>query len=123
MLFRSTGTSPDLTSPPISADAPAQASAKSALPTLPAATEAAKALASRRESTSIAAGKTETVEDEKKLKEFVEDDRHFSLVRCVTLSLLLSTSTRRRRGLFLDSRAHERRGLLTLGVGPPGTSA
>ncbi|BGP14264.1 hypothetical protein JCM10213_005844 [Rhodosporidiobolus nylandii] len=100
------GTSSDL-SVPAATGSPAQASAKAVAPLdPPAASSAAKALASRRESVTVeAAGEKArkalqegaqkkgalTQEEEVKLKEFVQDDRHFSLVRnfrladCVTL--------------------------------------
>ncbi|GAA6018813.1 hypothetical protein JCM10207_000249 [Rhodosporidiobolus poonsookiae] len=102
------GTSSDLTNPPVTG-APAQASSKAAAPLDPPDVDlAAKALASRRESTTLeeaaekarevikqaAASGAAAVDDkakkvadkvkdldEVKLKEFVQDDRHFSLVR------------------------------------------
>ncbi|GAA5892983.1 hypothetical protein JCM6882_006909 [Rhodosporidiobolus microsporus] len=97
------GTSPDLTIPP-STGSPPQASSKSSAPIdAPAASQAAKALASRRESTTLeeasekvrqalqagevgvksaASGAGKKMDEETvKLKEFVQDDRHFSLVR------------------------------------------
>ncbi|GAA6027850.1 hypothetical protein JCM8097_001747 [Rhodosporidiobolus ruineniae] len=108
------GTSPDLTVPPATGS-PAQASSKATAPLdPPAASQAQKALASRRESTTLEeatdkapaalrAGASDASlkgnkgtskakqEEQVKLKEFVQDDRHFSLVRnfrladCVTL--------------------------------------
>ncbi|BGP38321.1 CDP-diacylglycerol-serine O-phosphatidyltransferase [Rhodotorula kratochvilovae] len=93
------GTAAELTTPPVTG-APAQASSKASAPIdTPA---AAKALAARRESTSVEEATKLAVqqatraadsakEDAVKLKEFVQDDRHFSLVRnfrladCVTL--------------------------------------
>ncbi|GAA5901236.1 hypothetical protein JCM8208_002315 [Rhodotorula glutinis] len=98
------GTAAELTTPPITG-APAQASPKASAP-IDQPGSAAKALAARRESTSIdnslkaalekpsAAANEATAaakEESAKLKEFVQDDRHFSLVRnfrladCVTL--------------------------------------
>ncbi|GAA5871375.1 hypothetical protein JCM16303_000736 [Sporobolomyces ruberrimus] len=76
------GTAADLTTPPVTG-APAQASAKTASPIEgPDAGKAAKALASRRESTTLDKAKQGTSGGTKaQLKEFVEDDRHFSLVR------------------------------------------
>ncbi|KAK4700429.1 CDP-diacylglycerol---serine O-phosphatidyltransferase, partial [Phenoliferia sp. Uapishka_3] len=74
------GTSPDLTTPPVPGASP-QASVKATTSTGPP-SGAAKALASRRESTSTpASAKEEKAADAKALKEFVQDDRHFSLVR------------------------------------------
>lgn len=76
------GTAADLTTPPVTG-APAQASAKTASPIEGSdAGKAAKALASRRESTTLDKAKQGTSGGTKaQLKEFVEDDRHFSLVR------------------------------------------
>jgi hypothetical protein len=72
------GTAADLTTPPVTG-APAQASSKSAAPIDGSdAGKAAKALASRRESTTL---NQSTQEKKAQLKEFVQDDRHFSLVR------------------------------------------
>ncbi|GAA6048999.1 hypothetical protein JCM3770_005432 [Rhodotorula araucariae] len=76
---------PELTTPPVTGS-PAQASAKASAPIDPPA--AATTLGARRESTSL---KGAAAEDAVKLKEFVQDNRHFSLVRnfrladCVTL--------------------------------------
>ncbi|GAA5988716.1 hypothetical protein JCM11641_005153 [Rhodosporidiobolus odoratus] len=112
------GTSADLTVPS-STGSPAQASSKAVAPLdSPAASQNAKALASRRESLTVEANnalselrrrsgaqqgselsqvdkeehnKSKADEEEVKLKQFVQDDRHFSLVRnfrladCVTL--------------------------------------
>ncbi|GAA5838413.1 hypothetical protein JCM11251_004929 [Rhodosporidiobolus azoricus] len=103
------GTAPDLTLPPTTGSSP-QASSKSSAPIdAPSASQAAKALASRRESTALEeasekvrqalqagevgvkgkgtvssateAAQQKSEEDAVKLKEFVQDDRHFSLVR------------------------------------------
>lgn len=91
------GTAAELTTPPVTG-APAQASPKASAP-LDQPDSAAKALAARRESTSIdnslkaalekpsaaAAQATAAAKEESaKLKEFVQDDRHFSLVRCAS---------------------------------------
>jgi CDP-diacylglycerol--serine O-phosphatidyltransferase len=97
------GTSPDLTVPPATGS-PAQASSKALAPLdQQDGVKAATALASRRESTTTrqtSAGLSKSQkeaekkaeEDEVKLKEFVQDDRHFSLVRYVLQPLYLSCS-------------------------------
>ncbi|KAK4058421.1 CDP-diacylglycerol-serine O-phosphatidyltransferase [Microbotryomycetes sp. JL221] len=99
------GTAPDLTSPPVTG-APAQVSSKVATPIDPP-EGAAKALASRRESVtaptrpanlssssspSSSTDKLATTAqtDAKKLKQFVEDGRHFSLVRNFRLADLVT---------------------------------
>ncbi|GAA5867307.1 hypothetical protein JCM1840_005022 [Sporobolomyces johnsonii] len=78
------GTAADLTVPPVTGS-PAQASAKATAPIDPPnAGKAAKALAARRESLTVAdKDSAKAAADEKKsqLREFVQDDRHFSLVR------------------------------------------
>ncbi|GAA5998726.1 CDP-diacylglycerol-serine O-phosphatidyltransferase [Rhodotorula paludigena] len=94
-----TGTAADLTSPPVTG-APAQASSKASAPIDPPnASQAAKALAARRESATVdeaaklavqqssqnekdGASRAQAKREEAvKLKQFVQDDRHFSLVR------------------------------------------
>jgi CDP-diacylglycerol--serine O-phosphatidyltransferase len=84
-----TGTAADLTAPPVTG-APAQASSKATAPVDSASdSKTANALAARRESVTVAdqATKSEVKkaaaaeEDGVKLREFVEDDGHFSLVR------------------------------------------
>lgn len=84
-----TGTAADLTAPPVTG-APAQASSKATAPVDSASdSKTANALAARRESVTVAdqATKSEVEkaaaaeEDGVKLREFVEDDGHFSLVR------------------------------------------
>ncbi|GAA6061631.1 hypothetical protein JCM10212_000973 [Sporobolomyces blumeae] len=73
------GTAADLTTPPVTGT-PAQASAKATSPSNPPdAGKAAKALAARRESVNVSSNPQE--ETKAKLREFVQDDRHFSLVR------------------------------------------
>ncbi|GAA5954555.1 hypothetical protein JCM21900_005987 [Sporobolomyces salmonicolor] len=78
------GTAADLTVPPVTGS-PAQASAKATAPIDPPnAGKAAKALAARRESLTVAdkdSAKAAAEEKKSQLKEFVQDDRHFSLVR------------------------------------------
>ncbi|GAA6007150.1 hypothetical protein JCM11491_003023 [Sporobolomyces phaffii] len=77
----SAGTAADLTTPPVTGG-PAQASAKTASPIAGSdAGKAAKALASRRESSSLSQAAQDAQEKKSQLKEFVQDDRHFSLVR------------------------------------------
>ncbi|KAK4051829.1 CDP-diacylglycerol-serine O-phosphatidyltransferase [Microbotryomycetes sp. JL201] len=88
------GTAPDLTSPPVTG-APAQASSKVATPVTPP-EGAAQALASRRESvtaqrpTGLASSSSEKALEAKQLKAFVEDGRHFSLVRNFRLADLVT---------------------------------
>ncbi|GAA5957111.1 hypothetical protein JCM3765_005409 [Sporobolomyces pararoseus] len=75
------GTAADLTTPPVTGVS-AQASSKPAAPIEGTdAGKAAKALASRRESTTMNQTKQEAQEKKVQLREFVQDDRHFSLVR------------------------------------------
>lgn len=97
------GTAADLTVPPVTGS-PAQASSKAAAPTDNPPAAVAKALANRRESATLEEAqklaamkdgeltKSQKAQKEKaveavKLREFVQDDRHFSLVRCVPVQV------------------------------------
>lgn len=123
VLCLPTGTSPDLTAPPVTGS-PAQASSKVAAP-IDGAFEgkAVPNVKARRESVTVkeahnekAATVAAAAADKAKLKEFVEDGGHFSLVRSVQLLSLHSFSgfielRRWRTQLFGSFRQTRARGL------------